>query len=381
MRRSVLYVLGLVVAILVALGLVVLFSASEVKASALHHDSLYFVKRQCVYIFGGVIIAISLALFDYRKWRDYWCLTAFFAAVVFVLLLAVFLYDPINGSRRWIPMGPVSFQPGEFAKIATVLMVSVWLDRVATRVETFLKGALYPALLIGVMALPVFLEPDYGSVMVIGAVGFMLMFIAGTKIIHMMPFGLAAIAIFVWKVANTPNRMARLIAFTGFNIEGMEDGADSAEYQSDMSLVAIYRGGVFGRGLLGSMQKQNYLPEAWTDFILAVGAEEMGLFFSISVLILFFIFFCLSLHIARNAADRFGQMIVIGMLFIVFYQAMFNIGVVCGALPTKGMALPFFSYGGTHTLTAFFAVGMILSVGIHTLRDKKRAFLRKVIVR
>ena len=381
MRRSVLYALGLVVAILVALGLVVLFSASEIKASALHHDSLHFVKRQCIYIFGGVFISVCLASFDYRKWRDYWCLTAFFAAVVFVLLLLVFLYDPINGSRRWIPLGPVSFQPGEFAKIATVLMVSVWLDRVATRVESFMKGSLYPALLIAAMALPVFLEPDFGSVMVIGAVGFMLMFIAGTKIFHMAPFGAVAIAAFIWRVANTPNRMARLIAFTGFGVEGSEDVADSAEYQSDMSLVAIYRGGIFGRGLLGSMQKQNYLPEAWTDFILAVGAEEMGLFFSVGVILLFFVFFFLCMHIARNAADRFGQMIVVGMLFIVFFQAMFNIGVVCGALPTKGMALPFFSYGGTHTLTAFFAVGMILSVGIHTLRDKKRAFLRKVVSR
>ena len=145
-----------------------------------------------------------------------------------------------------------------------------------------------------------------------------------------------------------------------------------------MSLVAISRGGVLGVGLMKSMQKQNYLPEAWTDFIFAVGAEEMGVAFSVAVVLLFAAFFLLSVYIARKAADRFGRLLVVGMAFIVFFQAMFNIGVVCEALPTKGMALPFFSYGGTNMLASFFAVGTILSVGIRSLDDQnRRPFQRK----
>jgi rod shape determining protein RodA len=152
-----------------------------------------------------------------------------------------------------------------------------------------------------------------------------------------------------------------------------------AGYNVLQSKLAVGSGQIFGKGLLRSMQKQNYLPEAWTDFILAVGAEEMGLVFSLAVIVLFLVFFFLCLHIARHAADRFGQLLVLGMTFAIFFPAMFNIGVVCGALPTKGMALPFFSYGGTHILASFFALGIIFSVGVHTVKDKKRAFLRKIV--
>ena len=156
---------------------------------------------------------------------------------------------------------------------------------------------------------------------------------------------------------------------------------DAAAYQAHMALVAIKNGGILGVGLGKSMQKQYYLPECHTDFIFAVGAEELGLFFSIAVVVLFLVFFCISVYIARNASDRFGRFLVIGMAFIVFFQAVFNLGVVCEALPTKGMALPFFSYGGTNLLSAFFAVGTILSVGIHSYRDKKRILARSVLTR
>ena len=128
------------------------------------------------------------------------------------------------------------------------------------------------------------------------------------------------------------------------------------------------------------MQKQLYLPEAHTDFVFAIGAEELGLPFSISVLLLFILFFAIAVYIARKA-DRFGRFLVVGMAFIIFFQAMFNIGVVCKALPTKGMALPFFSYGGTNLLSSFFAVGTILSVGIRTFRDKQHQLARKVLMR
>ena len=126
------------------------------------------------------------------------------------------------------------------------------------------------------------------------------------------------------------------------------------------------------------MQKHYYLPEHHTDFIFAIGAEELGLVFSVSVILLFIAFFAFAVYIAARSSDRFGRYIVMGMAFIVFFQAMFNIGVVSGALPTKGMALPFFSYGGTNLMSAFFAVGTILSVGIHSYKDRKREVLRAV---
>ena len=382
MRKSALCALGLAVAALAALGLVVLSSASEVRGAGYFHDPLHFVKRQAVYICIGAFVAACAATFDYRRWRDSPWTAWVFAAAVFAALLAVFFFPPIKGSHRWISAGPVSIQPGEFAKIATVLLVAVWLDRAGWKVELFKTGVIGSGILIALMAGPVLAEPDFGSVMVIGGAGLLVMFVAGVRLLHMLPFAAGGIALVAWKVAHNANRMDRIMAYIGRHGPDAAGGGagDSAAYQAAMSLVAIGRGGVSGVGLSRSMQKQNYLPEAWTDFIFAVGAEEMGLVFSVATMLLYFIYFAISVYIARKAADRFGRLLVVGMAFIVFFQAMFNIGVVCEAFPTKGMALPFFSYGGTNMIASFFATGIILSVGIHSLPDRRRDFMRKVVV-
>ena len=384
MRKSALFLLGLVVMFLVALGLVVLSSASEANGLRLHGDPYFFMKRQFAYLCCGIVIAVCAALFDYHRWRDNAWAAWLVYIVVIALLVAVFGFRAINGSHRWIAVGPLRLQPSEFAKLATVILISVWLDRLGWKVELFVKGALWPAALIGLIALPILLEPDFGSVMVVGSVGFLIMFVAGTRLLHLAPFLLFGFGVFVYKVITNANRMARIAAYLGIKInlgaEVVDKAADHAAYQANMALAAIGNGGIWGVGLGESMQKQLYLPEAHTDFVFAIGAEELGLAFSISVLLLFFLFFAISVYIARKA-DRFGRFIVVGMAFVIFFQAMFNLGVVCKALPTKGMALPFFSYGGTNLLSAFFAVGTIMSVGIRTFRDRQHQLVRKVIMR
>ncbi len=368
MRKSALYLFGLVVTLLVALGLVVLSSASEANGIRLHNDAYFFMKRQFVYLFAGLFLAFGVVLFDYRKWRDYEFLTWFFFIGVMVLLVAVFGFRAINGSHRWIALGPVRLQPSELAKLLTVVFLSVWLDKSGWRVELFRRGALYPVLAIAAIGLPVFLEPDYGSVMVICLVGGLMMFVAGTRLVHLVPFALLGAGILACGVLTNANRIARLFD-------------ESKQYQVKMALAAIGNSDIWGAGLGESMQKHLYLPEAHTDFVFAVGAEELGIVFSVTVIFLFVAFFILSIYIARKAADRLGRFLVIGMAFIIFFQAMFNLGVVCKALPTKGMALPFFSYGGTNLLASFFAVGTILSVGIHSYRGKKHALMRRVFLR
>ena len=385
MRKSALFWFGLVVTALVTLGLVILSSASEANAMRLHNDAYFFIKRQFMYLGAGVVLAVLVSLFDYHKWRDWEFLTWAFFVVVMVLLAAVFQFRAINGSHRWIAVGPVRIQPSELAKMLTVILLAVWLDKASWRVELFMRGAFWPAMLIGIIALPVLLEPDFGSVMVIGAVGFLMMFVSGTRILHMLPFVLGGVGVVVFKVMTNANRMARIAAFFGVKInvgaEVVDAAAKRASYQVEQALAAIGNSDIWGAGLGESMQKHLYLPEAHTDFVFAVGAEELGIVFSMSVVLLFVAFFALSIYIARKASDRFGRFLVIGMAFFIFFQAMFNVGGVCKALPTKGMALPFFSYGGTNLLSAFFAVGTILSVGIHSYCDKKRALLRKVVMR
>jgi cell division protein FtsW len=366
-RKSALLWFGLVTAALVALGLIVLSSASGANGIRLHTDVYYFMKRQFLYLAVAVVTAIAMAAFDYRHWRDHWFLTAVFYVVVVVLLGAVFGFREINGSHRWISLGPVRLQPSELAKLVTVIAVAVWTDKAGWKVELFLRGALAPAMIVGGLAALVIAEPDFGSTMVILCVGFLVMFVSGTKFLHLCVFAGIGLAGFAGLLLSNANRIMRLTS-------------EKALYQVNQALIAFKNGGLFGVGLGESMQKEYYLPEAHTDFIFAIGAEELGLVFTLSVILLFAAFFALSIYIARKASDRFGRFLVIGMTFIIFFQAMFNFGVVCKALPTKGMALPFFSYGGTNLISAFFAVGTILSVGIHSYRDTKRSVRRNVFV-
>ena len=384
MRKSALFFMGLVVTALVTLGLIVLSSASESNALRLHGDAYHFITRQFIYLVLAVMLAVAVALFDYRKWRDFPVLCWLFYGGVFLLLLAVFAGRPINGSFRWLALGPVRLQPSEFAKLVTVVVISVWMDKSGWRVELFRRSALWPAVIIGVIAAPILLEPDFGSVMVVSLVGFTVMFVAGTRMLHMMPFMAVGAAVFIFKVLTNDNRMARFAAFFGGGDAGAQEldkAAVNAAHQAHQALVAIHNGNIWGVGLNQSMQKHYYLPEAHTDFIFAIGAEELGIVFSCAVLLLFITFFALSIYIACNASDRLGKFLVTGMTLIVFFQAMFNIGVVCDALPTKGMALPFFSYGGTNLLSTFFAVGTIFSVGIHSYRDSKRTLARSVVMK
>ena len=385
MRKSALFGFGLVVTALVALGLVVLSSASEANAVRLHNDAYFFMKRQFMYLGAGLAVMALAAWFDYRMWREHISLAFAFFGAVFLLLLLVFAYPPINGSCRWLPLGPVRLQPSELAKLAAVILVAAWLDKASWNIDRFRRGAMWPFVMIGALALPIMKEPDFGSVMVVCFAGLLVMLVAGTKVAHMMPFVLLGLSVVGYKIFTNANRMARIAAFLGITLAAPVTGVDAtaqaaaakrAAYQQQQALIAIKNGGVFGVGLNQSMQKHYYLPEAHTDFIFAIGAEELGLLFSVAVVSLFAAFFALSVYIARKASDRFGMLLVVGMSFIVFFQAMFNIGVVCRALPTKGMALPFFSYGGTNMLSTFFAVGTILSVGIHSYRERRRITAR-----
>lgn len=372
MNRT-LSLLGLVVLSLVAVGLVVLASASEMNGLRLYHNAYHFLSNQALWLGVSFVVLLAACCFDYHRWREWPWLTIAFYCIVVLLMAAVLAFDPTKGSRRWLRLGAMRMQPSEFGKILAVVATSVLLDRMGWRIERFWKGALPAVAMVGVLMGLAVAEPDFGATMVIALTAGVLFFVAGMRIWHMGAMGLVGGCAVGTLLAFNANRMNRIVAWLpsslaaslGMSPEQIAANADKdANYQLTHALVAIRNGGITGSpGLFRSNQKLAYLPEAHTDFIFAIGAEEWGLIFSIGLLLLFVAFFVCGMIIAAHAPDRLGRLLAYGMTFLVFFQAIFNIGVVTGVLPTKGLALPFISYGGTNLITAMAALGTLFNVG------------------
>ncbi len=362
---------------LLAVGFTLLASAGEAMGLRLHNSATYFVTHQAVWLGVATLFMLAAAIFDYHNWRRYSTLTIVVYCVIVLLMIAVLFAPETKGSHRWLRLfGPVRLQPSELAKIFVVIACGVFLDWSGWRIEKFWKGAVPAVMLVGVLMGLAVVEPDFGATMVIGLAGGVLFLVGGMKFVHMLLMGGAGAVGIVTLLIFNKNRMSRIAAWLpdwmssmlGVQPDALLAGGkataiDSAAHQLNQALVAISRGGVPGVGFTKSMQKQYYLPEAHTDFIFAIGAEELGYFFSIGLLVLFTVFFVCGIRIALRAPDRLGRLLAFGMTFLVFFQVLFNIGVVTGCLPTKGLALPFISYGGTNLMTAMIAVGILFNVG------------------
>ena len=371
-------VLGLSVLALVAIGFVVLSSAGGPVGlrTPPAFDQYHFVKLQAKWLALSLPLLLAAMYFDYRNWREHpWLTVAMFAAVA-VAMCAVFGFRPVNGSRRWLMFGPVRIQPSEFAKIAVVIALSVFMDKAGWRIELFWKGAVRALAIVSVPMVLAVLEPDFGSTMVIGLTGGVLMVISGMRVLHMLAIGAAGAVGVLPLLLSNANRMRRIAAWLPDGAKALmsrtcpwlgdltvsTEDAQEANYQLDQALIAIRNGGEAGVGFGNSMQKQMYLPENHTDFIFAIGAEEWGLGFSLLLLALFVTVFVCGVVISVKACDRLGRLMAFGVAFLIFFQALFNMGVVTGMLPTKGLALPFISYGGTNLMSAFISIGILMGV-------------------
>jgi len=382
---KVLWLLGISVLALLAVGLLVLASAGGVNGIRLFKDPYHFLFRQAAWLVVSLVGLFLAAKFDYHRWREYPWMTVLLYVGVVLLMGAVFLYPEVKGSRRWIGHGSIRFQPSEFAKLTVVIATAVFIDRAGWRIEKFWKGAVRAVLVVAVLMGLAVAEPDFGATLVIGLAGGVLLLISGMRFLHLLAMGAVGLCGVGTLLAFNRNRMNRILAWLpqsfaeAFGIPPDVAAANAerdASHQLNQALIAIRRGGVTGVGFNQSMQKNQYLPEAHTDFIFAIGAEEWGLVFSLILLALFITFFVCGVLIALNAPDRLGRLIAYGMTFLVFFQALFNIGVVTGCLPTKGIALPFVSYGGTNLVTAMVAVGVLFNVGrqigLQSVRPKSR---------
>ncbi|MCU0858387.1 MAG: putative lipid II flippase FtsW [Pontiellaceae bacterium] len=362
MQRT-LSILIAAVLILVTIGLIMLFSASMVRGDAQFNDTAYFVKRQGFWLGLSIISAIVCARLDLRWMRS---AALPLAAVFAVLLVAVWIPGigvKVNGSWRWLRVGLFTIQPSEFAKIAILLAFSWWISTRRRYMYTFRKGLLPPLIALGVFALLLLAEPDFGTTILVGMVTMVLLYAGGVRPLHLFGFagaGLTGVAILL---LHNENRMRRIFAFLD-----PEKYAQVEAWQLINGLNAFASGGATGVGLGNSIQKYHYLPESHTDFILPIIGEEFGLISTLLVLFLFLIVFLCGLRIAARASDDFGRFTALGITLMITFQAVINLAVVTGCMPTKGLALPFISYGGSSLLASSAMIGILINVA-HTARD------------
>jgi len=371
--KKTLATLLLTVVLLLGLGIVLLASASILQAQKHYNgDSYAFFLLQAKWLFVAIAVGAACCWFDYHNWKKYLPLSAIFYIFITVLLLLTLippLRNEINGSYRWLNLKPLhiplSFQPGEFAKLAIVIMTAVWMNSVGWRVRQFWRGAVAPAALIGMLAMLLLLEKDFGALLVVGVLGGSLMFVAGTRLLYLACFAAPGAALLIWKVIEDPHRFSRVSDWWQVVVRNDVTNVGEAAHHLIQSMLAFKMGGLWGSGFNQSMQKQIYLPEIHTDFILAAGGEELGFFFSLTVLLCYIVLLICGIMISTRAPDRLGRLLAFGMILLLAFQGMFNIAVVTGLVPTKGIALPFISYGGTNLITALFAVGTLYNIGLH----------------
>ncbi len=345
---------------LMSIGLVMIASSSIAFATEQYGDPWFFTNRHLVYIVLGLGLACAVALVPVRLWQQYsgWLLVAVIGFLILVLVPGI--GKEVNGARRWIDLGLISVQVSEVAKFSAVLFFASYFARRHQELYTGWRGFAKPVLVIGFLTLLLLLEPDFGSAVVLSATAFAMMFIAGVKLRHFLLLAVAAVAALALVAVTSPYRMQRLITF-------LDPWADqfNTGYQLTQSLIAFGRGEWFGLGLGNSLQKLFFLPEAHTDFIFSILAEEFGLVGVVCVLGLFAALIYRIFTIARanlSVGKLFAAFATFGVAILMTFQVFINIGVASGLLPTKGLTLPFISYGGSSLLIGCALMAFVLRV-------------------
>jgi len=354
--------LFLVVLLLLGLGIVMVYSASAILALDRFGDPYFFLRRQCVWALLGLGVMWAVMTVDYRLWRSWVGPLLGAAFLLLVLVLIPPFGQEINGTRRWLRGGPVSFQPTEVAKLALVLYLADFLARHQARLQSFWRGFLPPLLVTGAMGLLILRQPDLGSSVALIAVVLCMLFMAGARLPHMALVGAAAVPLIVLAVTGASYRLRRVFAF----LDPWSDPR-GAGFQIIQSYLALGGGGPIGRGLGESKQKLFYLPEPHTDFIFAILVEELGFAGAALTVCLFALLLWRGMRIGLRMGERFGALAALGITAMLATQALVNLGVVVGLLPTKGLPLPFISFGGSSLLVAMAGVGLLLNMSQYAM--------------
>ncbi|MBM4032637.1 MAG: putative lipid II flippase FtsW [Planctomycetes bacterium] len=344
-----------IVAVLLAIGLVMVASTAPANNPPL---ARYLVLKHTVWLAAAFLALFVAYSIDYHRLRP------FTVPILFLSLASLagvlFFGATVNGARRWFRFGELSVQPSEFCKLALCLYMADFLARAQERIRTFLKGFVQPMLIMGVAFVLILKEPDFGTALLIAVVTFGMLFVAGIRMIHVVPALVASLPLLVYLAMRMPHVWQRIVTF----VDPWADPQGSG-YQIVQSLIALGSGGLTGVGLGNSRQKLLYLPEANSDFVLSIVGEELGFVGVAFVVALFALLFWCGVRVARRAPDLYGSLLAFGITFTVGLQAAVNVAVVTCSAPTKGIALPFVSAGGSALVATMAGVGLLMNVASH----------------
>lgn len=353
--------LFMTVLIMLSLGLIMVFSASAPTAAAskeYNYDIYYIVKSQLLYAVIGIVAMLLAANYDYRKYGARTVTGLMGGSLIFLFLVLIpGIGREVNGSWRWIYIGPLHFQPSEIAKLSLILFLAYSLSKRKKAMDSFFNDFVPYLLLIGLTAGLLMMEAHLSATIIICSMSFIILFAAGAKIRHFVIISVPMVAGFSVIVMFTDYMTTRINSFINPWSDLQGDG-----WQTVQSLYAIGSGGIFGRGLGQSMQKFLYIPEPHNDYIFSILAEELGFIGVLAVLMLFLIFIWRGIKIAMNAPDVYSSLIATGITALIAVQSLFNVAVVSKVVPPTGVSLPFFSSGGSSLVLILLEVGILLNI-------------------
>jgi len=357
MMRDIRISIAMIVILLLSIGIVMIYSSSGIYAMQAEGDNLYFLKRHLLFLFFFMSLTAVVMTQDYRQLQRFSKPLLILCVVLLVLVLIPGIGKASYGARRWFRLGPFQFQPSELVKLAMLIYISDFLARKQNKMRSFFQGYLPVLGVLGVVSVLILKQPDLGSVMLIGMVGMIMMFVAGVPLRYLASLGALVLPVLALLIIKVPYRLKRVMVF----LNPWEDSR-GAGFQLIQSQIAFSSGGLLGVGLGKSVQKLFYLPAAHTDFILSIIGEELGLVGAAFVILLFVALIWQGARIAKRTLEPFGYFLSVGIVSMIGLQAMINVGVCIGALPTKGLTLPFISYGGSGLVFNLVAVGLLLNI-------------------
>jgi len=342
---------------LLSWGTVMIYSTGGVYADLQYNDGQYFLYRHLMHMLVGLLLMAVALVVNYQKWQKYsiWLMSGILVLLILVLIPEI--GHEVKGGRRWLRIGSFSLQPAELLKVVLIIYVASYLERKQEFLASFFRGLTPNFIVTGIYLFLVLLQPDFGTVVLIATTILLMLYVGGGRPIHIATSLFGVVIIGGILIASHSYRVRRMLAFLN-----PWDDPQNAGFQIIQSFIALGTGGWLGKGLGESLQKRLFLPDAHTDFIFAIIGEELGFLWICVLIILFSVFIWRGYWIAWNAKDEFGKYLAFGATTVLSLQIILNLFVVLGLLPTKGLPLPFISYGGTSLVVAMFLTGILLNI-------------------